>query len=244
VLGFTLITVFNICMAATYKSNPDGAFWGFGIILGVGTGIILPLTMVAAQLATTPELISSASALIISTRSLGGTVGLAITNAIFNSALSTEIPKKIAAAVLPLGLPPSSLGMLIGALASNDQALLAHVPGATPQIIGAAAQGLVEAYGIGFRNCWIAACCFAALAIVGKFRDLPLTDKFSNCNWAMLTIYALGSILFYDPKDQFNAHVDAPAEERVIEKQARLEGAAPVTTVEPKHAEQEIVERV
>ncbi len=167
--GFALLLIFFICMASTYASNPNTAFWGFAVILGMGIGIILPLVMVAAQLSTTPELISSASALVITFRSLGGTVGLAINNAIFNSALSTEIPKKIAAATLPLGLPPSSLGMLIGGLTAQNEALLAHVPGATPQIIGAAAQALVQAYGIGFRNCWIAACCFTGLAIVGKF---------------------------------------------------------------------------
>ena len=176
-VGFAMILIFNICMAATYnKTSLSGAFWGFGIILGAGTGIILPLVMVAAQLATTPELISSASALVIATRSLGGTVGLAIMNAIFNSALSLEIPKKIAAATLPLGLPSTSLGMLIGALTTQDNALLVKVPGVTPQIIEAVAQALVQAYGIGFRNSWFAACCFAALAVVGKFHVFPLLN--------------------------------------------------------------------
>lgn len=168
-VGFVLLLVFFICMAATTtKTSLDAAFYGLGVVLGVGIGIILPLVMVAAQLSTTPQLISSASALVITVRSLGGTVGLAVNNAIFNSALSTEIPAKIAAATLPLGLPPSSLGMLIGALTSGDEASLAHVPGATPQIIGAAGQGLVSAYGVGFRNCYIAACCFTAVAVVGQ----------------------------------------------------------------------------
>ncbi|KAJ9604707.1 hypothetical protein H2200_010821 [Cladophialophora chaetospira] len=218
VLGFLFLLIFFICLAATYNSNPKGGFWAFGVICGFGTGIILPLTMVAAQLATTPELISSASSLVIAVRSLGGTVGLAINNAIFNSALSTEIPKRIAAAVLPLGLPPSSLGMLIGGITSQDQALLAHTPGVTPQIIGAAAEALVQAYGIGFRNCWIAAACFTGAAVIA-------------------------SLFFYDPEEQFNAHIDAPAEERVIEKQARLEGHAPATGAEPKNLEHEVVER-
>ena len=255
-VGFVLMMIFNICMASTYNKKLDGAYWGFAVILGAGIGLILPLVMVVAQLSTPPELISSASALVIAVRSLGGTVGLAINNAIFNSALSTEIPKRIAAAVLPLGLPPSSLGMLIGALAGNDQALLAHVPGATPQIIGAAAQALVQAYGIGFRNCWIAGCCFAAVAVVGKFTALPLYSSSSpSCSGITLltTSSYPASIFLFDPKDQFTAHIDAPAEERIIEKQARLEGDSPTTTkhgarardidIEEKNLGGEVVER-
>lgn len=168
-VGFSCILIFNICMAATSGYNPGKAFWGFGAILGVGLGIILPLIMVTAQLCTPPSLISTASALIIAVRALGGTVGLAIDTAIFNSALSTEIPEKIAAAALPLGLPPSSLGMLIGGLTAHDEEILAHVPGITPQIISAASQALVRAYGVGFRNCWIAASCFCAVAVIGMY---------------------------------------------------------------------------
>ena len=170
--GFLMILIFFSCMSATYKSYSKAHFWGFAVLAGAGVGLILPLIMVVAQLSTPAELISTASALVIATRSLGGTVGLAVNNAIFNSALATEIPKRIAAATLPLGLPPSSLGMLIGALTAQDPALLAEVPGASPQIIGAAAGALKSAYGIGFRNCWIASACFTAVALVGKSTPL------------------------------------------------------------------------
>lgn len=175
VVGFVFLLIFNVCLAATAGYNPGKAFWAFGVILGMGLGIILPLTMVVAQLCTPPSLISSASALIIAVRSLGGTVGLAINTAIFNSALSTEIPSKIAAAALPLGLPPTSLGMFIGGLTTHNETILAHVPGATPQIIGAGANALVRAFGVGFRNCWIAASCFGVIAVIGM--SPPLTNR-------------------------------------------------------------------
>jgi MFS family permease len=168
--GYVLMLIAFICLATTTTSNLDGAFWGFAIILGLGLGLILTLVMTVAQLSTPPELLATASALIVSTRSLGGTVGLAINNAVFNDALSTEIPKKIAAATLPLGLPPQSLGVLIGAIAGNDQALLAHVPGITPQIIGAAVGALQSAYEVGFKNAWITSCAFTAVAVIGKWR--------------------------------------------------------------------------
>lgn len=144
-LGFALKTVSFICLAATSGGNPGAAFYGFAVLLGIGLGTVIPLVMVVAQLSTPAQLISSASTLVIVIRAFGSTLGLAINNALFNSALSTEIPKKVAAAVLPLGLPIESLGMLIGALATNDQALLAEIPGITPTIIGAAANALTRA---------------------------------------------------------------------------------------------------
>ncbi len=60
-------------------------------------------------------------------------------------------------------------------------------------------------------------------------------------------IIRLASLFLFDPKDQFNAHIDAPAEERVIEKQAMLEGhseGVPAKVTESKNIDHELVERV
>ncbi|KAK5446750.1 hypothetical protein LTS15_009683 [Exophiala xenobiotica] len=206
VVGFTLMLVFNICLATSTPSTRTGAFWGFPVLLGSGLGIILPTIMVTAQLSTPPDLISTASALILAVRSFGATVGLAVNNAIFKSTLSTQLPKKIAAAALPLGLPKTSFAPLIGALSSQNQALLASIPGVTPKIIGAAANALLQAYSVSFRYCWVAAACFCFVAVVA-------------------------SLFFFDPKDQFNTHIDAPAEKHLIEVQAIFEGErAPVSS--------------
>jgi Major Facilitator Superfamily len=168
VLGFLLLLAFNVSMATIQPSTPFSAYWGVTIFAGLGLGIILPLVIVTAQMSTPPELISVTSGLMTAVRSVGGAVGLAINTALLNGALATNIPAKIAAATLPLGLPPTSLGPLIGALASQNQSALAHIPGVTPQVIGAAVGALKDAYGIGFRDAWIAACCFCALALFGK----------------------------------------------------------------------------
>jgi MFS family permease len=168
VAGFTMILLFFVVMAATFADNIQPAYWGLAVILGAGTGVILPLTMVAAQLSTPADLISITSALVIATRSLGGTVGLAINNALFNSALATELPRKIAGATIPLGLPSTSIPDLIAGLTSQNPTLLGEVPGASPSIIQAAAAALVQAYSVGFRDCWIAATCFMFVAVVGE----------------------------------------------------------------------------
>jgi hypothetical protein len=55
------------------------------------------LVVVMTQYGTPPLLIGIASALLISVRSLGGTVGYAIAEAIYSSKTNTQIPEAISA---------------------------------------------------------------------------------------------------------------------------------------------------
>merc|ERR1712093_366232 len=166
---------------ATSTPGSSDAVWGYPVLLGCGLGIAL------CAISTAPEMISITSGLLIGVRSLGGSIGLAIYNAIFTGKFSANLGTKIAGAVLPLGLPASSLPAFIGALASSDTAALADIPGVTPQIIGAGVGGLFEAFSIGFRYVWIAAGCFTVVA-------------------------AISAIFLVDPVKEFNMRIDAPAE--------------------------------
>ena len=167
-VGFVFILVFNIVLAAAQPLNIRAAFWGLGVILGVGIGVMLPLIMVVAQLSSPPELISTASALIVAARCFGGTIGLAVNNALYNSTLNSELPKQVAEATVPLGLPTSSLPGLIVALTTQNEELLANVEGLTPTILTAASSAVLKAFEMTFRNCWIAAACFCVPAAIGK----------------------------------------------------------------------------
>lgn len=88
-------------------------------------------------------------------------------NAIFVGKLNANLGSKIAAAVLPLGLPESSLPDFITALNNQNTAALGKIPGVTGQIIGAGVGGLREAYTLGFRFIWVAGACFTVAAVVG-----------------------------------------------------------------------------
>lgn len=166
--GMSVLCVFNILMCTVTLSTPAVSFWWYGVFAGGGTGIVAPLIFVAAQISTPPELIALASALMIAARSLGGAVVLAITNAILHDQLD-HIPTKVAAAVLPLGLPDSSLAPLIGALSAKDYEALAKIPGATQAIVDAGAHALLRCFQTGFRNIWIVATVFAVVATIGAW---------------------------------------------------------------------------
>ena len=143
--------------------------------------------LAVAQLSTPPQLIATASGLMISVRSLGGAVGLAIYSAVFNHGVAANLGSKVVAATLPLGLPPASLGPLIVGLTSGGPAAAEGVSGVTPAIIKAAVLALQEAFVITFRYVWLAAGCFAFVALVG--RAFPPSQT-----WPFMLIWFCGSL--------------------------------------------------
>lgn len=89
---------------------------------------------------------------------------IATDNAIFLAQFNDNFALKVSEAVLPLGLPNSSLSALIGGFSYKNSTALSAVPGATDKIIAAGVEGVKEAYVLGFRYVWVAAGCFTALA--------------------------------------------------------------------------------
>ncbi|KAK4998652.1 hypothetical protein LTR66_002156 [Elasticomyces elasticus] len=181
-LAFVSFVIFHILMATATLSSGK-AMWVYPVFLGIGLGVCLTTLVTAAQLSAPPALIG----LLISVRSFGGSIGLAIYNSILNSQLSSKLGPNIAAAVVPLGLSPTDLPTFIGALASNNPALLMRIPGITPQIIGAGVGALKTSYLESFRYVWVAAAAMSVIAVISA------------------------SFLINPTKD-LNMHVDAPLE--------------------------------
>ncbi|KAK3694144.1 major facilitator superfamily domain-containing protein [Podospora appendiculata] len=184
-VSFVAFAVFFICMANA-NTTTNKAAWFYPVLLGVGLGMSLTSLVTAAQLSTPPELISIASGTIISVRSLGGTVGIAIYNALFNDAIG-RLGDNVAAAAIADGLAPDNVGPFIGALTSHNQTALGGIPGVTPQMIGDGASTVANTFVVAFRNVWIAAACFVALG-------------------------GIASAFLFDPQKEFNMHIDAPVE--------------------------------
>ncbi|KAK3377462.1 major facilitator superfamily domain-containing protein [Podospora didyma] len=185
VASFLFFVVFFACMA-TSGSSTSQQVWGYPVFLGMALGMSLVTLITVAQLSTPPELIAITSGLVIGVRSLGGSVGLAIYNALFNDAMN-DLGDNIVKAVMPLGLPPQSIGPFIGALAAHDDAGLFQIPGVSPRIVGAGAEALLETFSTGFKNVWITASCVVAFA-------------------------AILAVFLKDPGKEFNMHIDAPVE--------------------------------
>ncbi|GAA5865110.1 hypothetical protein JCM3774_002134 [Rhodotorula dairenensis] len=141
-----------------------GMATAFNTVGGIGCGMAIVLVVVMVQYSTPPLLIGIATALLISVRSLGGTVGYAIAEAIYSSKTNTQIPEAIVKATAPLGFNPQFLGPLIGFLMSGKG--LEAVQGATPQILGAASAALKNTEADAYKIVWFAFLPGGVIAVI------------------------------------------------------------------------------
>ncbi|CAG9953174.1 unnamed protein product [Clonostachys rosea f. rosea IK726] len=188
-LGMVLFVAYFACMA-TLKPSQSDAIWGYTVLAGLGLGFGLVIAVTTGQISTPPGLIATTSGLILTSRSLGGSVALPVYTAILNSLLTEHLANEIAQRVLPLGLSAEDLPEFISALANNDQKTLESILGITPEIISAGVVGLRSAYYMAFRGTWSAAAAVSAVGLI-----LALFVK--------------------DPRSSFNMHVDAPVEDEL-----------------------------
>ncbi len=165
--AFITFTIFFVLMA-TSSPTTSQQVWGYPVFLGFELGVCLCTLVTAAQLCIPPELISLASGLMIGVRSFGGSIGLAIYNAIFATTISHDLAPAIAKVVVPAKIKQEDLGKLIGALARHDAKTLAAIPGMTPQTSAAAREAFKDAHMVAFRWVWVAAGSFAFVALIGK----------------------------------------------------------------------------
>lgn len=186
-VGFLLLTA-GIVGLATIQPNDSTRAIIFAGLAGIGFGAPLVLVIAGVQLSTPHHLIATATALTTSARAVSATVFTAIYSATLTTRLASYIPSYIAEAALAAGLPPSSVMAFVGALAGNNPAALAKVPGVTPAIIEAGVAGIKQAFADGIRAVYMIAAPFGALACIA--------------------CYFLG-----DLKKTMNYHVDAPVED-------------------------------
>ena len=191
-------------MASVNENTPSTHYWGYILFYGTGLGLALVTFFTAAQFATPPELIATASGICTGIRSFGGSIGLAIINAIFAGSLSRNMVPKVTRAVIPLDLPETSIGPLIGALSSGNVALLDKIPGVNSDIIAAAGLAIKQAYVVGFRNVFICGAAFMASGIICESTSNPGRVSVLTCSTV--------TSFMHNPRSEFNAKVDAPIE--------------------------------
>ncbi|CAD6587649.1 MAG: hypothetical protein CYPHOPRED_003982 [Cyphobasidiales sp. Tagirdzhanova-0007] len=185
-LGFALYLIGCIGMATATVGSKYASI-GYEIIAGAGSGFPLMLMFTFIQLSVPPELLGLATALGAVMRGVGTAVGVSALGAIFYAKVDTKLIDNVAEAVIPLGLAPRYVGLLIEALQLNDIAALRGIPGFKPQMVPAALAAAKIAYSASFRNIW-----FLAIA---------------------LSVCAIGLSLAIAPiRPMMTQHIDAPAE--------------------------------
>lgn len=151
---------------ATLQPGDSANQIAFAALGGVGFGGPLVLLVTGTQLCVPHRLLATATAVINTTRAIGGSFITAACSTAFTNQLASKLPAYIARAAELAGLPPSSIAEFVGALATNDQAALASVPGVTPDIILSGVAALQQAMADSLRVIFTICAPFGLLACV------------------------------------------------------------------------------
>ena len=110
--------------------------------------------------------LANATGLAFSARAIGGAFGSAVLNVIINNKLTSTYASKVGAAAIKAGLPASSIGDLLTAMATGSPTAFAAVVGLDPEILGAAMKASQNAFAAAYRLAWASIIPFVVLAIV------------------------------------------------------------------------------
>ncbi|KAG9853004.1 hypothetical protein KCU98_g3235, partial [Aureobasidium melanogenum] len=143
--------------------------WAYPVFLGLGFDAAISNVTTIAQLSAPPALIAVTSGLIAGVHSFGGSVALPIFNSVYKLTNSKHLGPNVIAAVVPLGLPKSSLQALAEALAANNAEVVAKIPGMTPQIAAAAEMAVKRTFLLSYRYVWVIMACFSLVGTVAAF---------------------------------------------------------------------------
>ncbi|PVH90282.1 putative siderophore iron transporter [Periconia macrospinosa] len=178
--GYLIMTA-GMAAMATIQPNDSASAIGFASLQGIGVGAPLILIITGVQLATPHSCIATATGVTTSARSLAASMFTAIYAAAMQTRLQTKIPAYVAKAAAQAGLPPSSIGAFVGAIASQDTAALSGIPGVSQVIVGAGGAALKQAYADSVRVVFIIGAPFGVVACVASLflGDLRQTMNYS-----------------------------------------------------------------
>ena len=153
-----------------------------------GIGAIIVPALSVALYACPDRFIGTTAALSLSSRFLGGSVGTTVYFNIFNTKISSKLPKYVATAAVEAGLPIGSAMSFVEALLGPGGASAAEaVPGVTPQILGAAGIATRWAYADSLAFVWYTTIAFGGISMICCL-FLPNIRRFMTDRVAVVSI--------------------------------------------------------
>ncbi|KAJ7611614.1 MFS general substrate transporter [Roridomyces roridus] len=161
-LTFSFFLVVSICYA-TITPKLNHAQVGYNILAGIGQSGPLTLIVALTQFTAPHQFLSTATGLAFSARAIGGAFGSAILDAIINNKLSSYA-EDVGGAAVAAGLPSSSVGALLQALAGGGP--VSGIAGISDGILAAATNASHNAYARAYRFAWIPIIPFVVVGMV------------------------------------------------------------------------------
>jgi len=150
-----IMTAFAGALAVMTPDNERLVLF-LGSMAGFGVGGVLVPAATVAMLVCPDALITTAAALSLSIRTVGGSIGYSIYYNIFAGKLTANLPKYTAMYAVQAGLPLESVEAFVGLFLTEPEKLAeAGIPGVTPQVIESATIGTRWAYSESLKYVWV-----------------------------------------------------------------------------------------
>lgn len=138
-----------------------------GTFSTLGNGAIIVPALTLALYASPDKYIGTVSALSLSSRFLGGSVGTSIYFNVFNGQISKKLPAYIAQAAIAAGLSPASAQSYVAAVVADPTGkMAAAIQGVTPAILGTAQLATQWAYADSLKYVWYTSIPFGVVSCV------------------------------------------------------------------------------
>ncbi|OAL21416.1 hypothetical protein AYO20_11381 [Fonsecaea nubica] len=160
-----LMTAFTGSMAVVTPNNA-GLAVGLATVAGFGIGGVIVPSATIAMTACPDSLIATATALTLTIRFVGGSIGYSIYYNVFSEKLAKKLPERVLAFALDAGLPESSAATFVQTFLTVPANATA-VAGVTPAIVQAATIGSRWAYSDALSYVWYVSIPFGVLSIIG-----------------------------------------------------------------------------
>ncbi|KAK4936926.1 hypothetical protein LTR10_022304 [Elasticomyces elasticus] len=152
-------------MAAINQSKLSAGM-ALTILAGFFTGWMELIVLVMNGLVHQPRDLGLANGFLGSVRNTVGVVSVSIYVAILDHRLVANLPGDVSSAAVGAGLPKAEVGSVLAAIANGTAAALEAVPGMTPKIEAAIADGVKTAYSSSFKTVYLASLAFGGLAVI------------------------------------------------------------------------------
>ncbi|KAK0730129.1 major facilitator superfamily domain-containing protein [Lasiosphaeris hirsuta] len=159
-----LFLVITICYAS-FQPHWNSVQIGLNVLGGMGQSGPLTLLVACIQFTAPHAFLSTATGLAFSARAIGGAFGSAVLDAIINGRLSSKYAPAVGGAAAAAGLPTGSIPLLLQAFAMGNIGDLT-IPGATPEVWGAAIVESRLQYTQAYRLAWASIIPFVVLATI------------------------------------------------------------------------------
>ncbi|KNG49787.1 mfs drug efflux pump [Stemphylium lycopersici] len=175
-LAVGTMTGFAGALAVMTPEN-EGLVLFLGSMAGFGVGGVLVPAATVAMLVCPDALITTAAALSLSIRTVGGSIGYSIYYNIFATKLEAALPKYTAEYAIRAGLPLASVEAFVGLFLTKPEELAtARIEGVTPAVVEGATIGTRWAFSESLKYVWFTSIAFGSIAIICTLL-LPSTRK-------------------------------------------------------------------